>query len=49
VVGLALPVGDGWQLVTFGDRPSPSGGLRFAAEAESGACLREVQARLTGS
>ncbi len=46
IVDLALPVGDGWLPVTFGDRPGPAGGLRFAAEAEAEACLREVQARL---
>ena len=46
VVDLALPVKGGWLPVTFGDRPVPTGGLRFAAEAEPEACLREVQARL---
>jgi hypothetical protein len=49
IVDLALPVEDGWLPVTFGDRPGPAGGLRFAAEAEPGACLREVQARLRAS
>jgi hypothetical protein len=46
VVDLALPVGDGWLPVTFGDRSGPTGGLHFAAEAEPEACLREVKARL---
>jgi hypothetical protein len=46
IVDLALPVEDGWLPVTFGDRPGPSGGLRFAAEAEPAVCLREIQARL---
>jgi len=27
VVDLALPVGDSWLPVTFGDRPGPAGGL----------------------
>ena len=46
VVDLALPVEDGWLPVTFGDRPCPADGLRFAAGAEPEACLREIQARL---
>jgi hypothetical protein len=46
VVDLALPIEGGWLPVTFGDRPGPASGLRFAAEAESEACMREVQARL---
>jgi hypothetical protein len=46
VVDLALPVGDGWLPITFGDQPGPTGGLRFAAGAEPEACLREIQARL---
>ncbi len=46
VVDLALPLEDGWLPVTLGDRPGPAGGLRFAAEAEPDACLREIQARL---
>jgi hypothetical protein len=46
VVDLALPAAGGWLPVTFGDRPGPTGGLRFAAEAEPKACLREIQARL---
>jgi hypothetical protein len=46
VVDLALPVEGGWLPVTFGDGPGPAGGLRFAAEAEPGACVREIQARL---
>jgi len=45
-VDLALPVEDGWLPVTFGDRPGPEAGLRFEAEAELEACLRETQARL---
>jgi hypothetical protein len=49
VVDLALPVEDGWLPVSFGDRPGPAGGLRFAAEAEPDACLREIQARLKAS
>ena len=49
VVDLALPVEDGWLPVTFGDRPGPSGGMRFAAEAEAEACLREIRARLRTS
>ena len=49
IVDLALPIGDDWLPVTFGDRPCPAGGLRFAAEAETDACLREVQARLGGA
>jgi hypothetical protein len=44
--GLALPVEDGWLSVTFGDRPGPADGLRFAADAEPDVCLREIQARL---
>jgi hypothetical protein len=48
VVDLALPVGDGWLPVTFGDRPGPAGGLRFTAEAEPEVCLREIRARLRG-
>jgi len=48
VVDLALPVKNGWLPVTFGDQPSPAGGLRFAAGAEPDACAREVQARLSG-
>jgi hypothetical protein len=47
VVDLALPVeDDGWLPVTFGERPGPTGGLRFAADSELDACLQEVQARL---
>jgi len=46
---LALPTGDGWLPVTFGDRPGPSSGLRFAAVTEPDACLREIQARLQAS
>jgi hypothetical protein len=46
VVDLALPVADGWLPVTFGDRPSPVGGLRFAPEVALDACLRELQTRL---
>ncbi len=40
IVDLALPVGDGWLPVTFGERPGPAGGLRFDAGAEPEACLR---------
>jgi hypothetical protein len=43
---LALPVEDGWLPVTLGERPSPAGGLRFAAEDKPDVCLREIQARL---
>jgi hypothetical protein len=39
-VDLALPVGDSWLSVTFGERPGPADGLRFAAEAEADAWLR---------
>ena len=46
LVDLAVPTGDGWLPVTYGDGPAPTGGLRFAAEAEPDACMREVQARL---
>jgi hypothetical protein len=46
VVDLALPVENGWLPVTFGDRPGPAGGLRFAREAEFETCLREIQVRL---
>jgi hypothetical protein len=46
IVDLALPIKDSWLLVTFGDRPGPATGLRFAAGAEPEACLREIQARL---
>jgi hypothetical protein len=42
IVDLALPV-------TFGDRPSPEGGLRFDAGTEPGACLQDIQTRLRGS
>jgi hypothetical protein len=42
VVDLALPIEDGWLTVTFGDRPSPAYGLRFAAKAEVDASLRDV-------
>jgi hypothetical protein len=35
VVDLALPTAGGWLPVTFGERPSPSGRLRLAAEAET--------------
>jgi hypothetical protein len=49
VVDLALPVGNDWLPVTFGDRPGPAGGLHFAAGAEPEACLREIQARLLPS
>ena len=48
VVDLALPVKDGWLPVTFGDRPGPAGGLRFATEDEPDVCLREIQDRLRG-
>jgi hypothetical protein len=46
IADLALPIEDGWLPVSFGDRPGPASGFRFAAEAEPGACLREIQARL---
>ncbi|UCC86526.1 MAG: hypothetical protein JSV81_16995 [Anaerolineales bacterium] len=46
VVDLALPVENGWVPFTFGERPGPPGGLRFAAEDEPDACLREIQDRL---
>jgi hypothetical protein len=44
LVDLALPTGDGWLPVTFGDRRSPAYGLRFAAVTEPDTCLREIQA-----
>ncbi|GAB4528848.1 MAG: hypothetical protein Kow0063_05390 [Anaerolineae bacterium] len=46
VVDLALPVENGWLSVSFSDRPDPASGLRFAAEAETDACLREMQAKI---
>jgi hypothetical protein len=46
IVDLALPMEEGWLPVTFGDRPVPIAGLRFAAVTEPDTCLREVQARL---
>jgi hypothetical protein len=46
VVDLALPIEDGWLPVNFGYRPGPAGGLRFAADAEPEACIREIQTRL---
>jgi hypothetical protein len=46
MVDLALPTGDGWLPVTFGEWPGPTGGLRFADEDEPEACLREIQTRL---
>jgi hypothetical protein len=46
VVDLALPVGDGWLSVIFGDRPGPAGGLRFSAEDEPEIPVKEIQARL---
>ena len=49
VVDLALPVENGWLPVTFGDRPGPTGGLRFAAATEPDVCLREIQPRLRNS
>ena len=45
-VDLALPTGDGWLPVVFGDRPGPADGLSFAAHAEPDTCLRDIQARL---
>jgi hypothetical protein len=45
-VDLAIPQADGWLPVTLGERPGPAGGLRFPAEAELGACVREIRARL---
>ncbi len=41
-VDLALPTGAGWLPVIFGDRPGPSGRLRFGAEDEPDVCLRDV-------
>jgi hypothetical protein len=46
LVDLALPIEDGWLPVTFGDRPGPVDGLRFAAEAEPEVCLTEIWDRL---
>jgi hypothetical protein len=46
IVDLALPIEDGWLPVTFEDCPGPSGGLRFAAEAEPEVCLRKIRDRL---
>jgi hypothetical protein len=42
VVDLALPAAGGWLPVTFGERPGPSGRLRFGAEDESDVCLQDV-------
>jgi hypothetical protein len=42
VVDLALPISRKWLPVTFGERPGPAGGLRFAAEDEPDVCLRDV-------
>jgi hypothetical protein len=46
---LTMPIADGWLSVTFGDRTGPASGLRFCAEVEPGACVRDIQARLRGS
>jgi hypothetical protein len=46
IVDLALPFDDGWLPVIFGDRPGPTGGLRFAAEDKPDTCIREIHARL---
>jgi hypothetical protein len=43
LVDLALPREEGWLPVTFGERPGPTGGLRFAAKDEPDACLRDVR------
>ena len=48
VVDLALPVGDDWLPVTFGDRSGPEGGVHFAPGAEPDACLQEIPIRLQG-
>jgi len=45
VVDLALPIEDDWLPITFGDRPGPSGRLRFGAEDEPDVCLRDVPSR----
>jgi len=42
IVDLALPAGDGWLPVTFGDHAGPAGDLPIAAETEPGTCLREI-------
>jgi hypothetical protein len=42
IVDLALPYENGWLPVSFGDRPGPAGGLRFAAEEGPDACLWDV-------
>jgi hypothetical protein len=49
IVDLALLVKNGWLPVTFGNRPGPTGGLRFEAGAESETCLRQIEARLRSS
>jgi hypothetical protein len=46
IVDHALPVEDGWLPVTFGDRPGPNVGLRFAAVTELDICLLEIKVRL---
>ena len=46
IVDLALPVGDPWLPVAFGDRPGPVSGLHFTADVRPDTCLREIQARL---
>jgi hypothetical protein len=48
VVDLALPVENGWLPVSFGDRPGPAEGRRFAAEEEPDVCLREIKVQLRG-
>ena len=47
LVDLALPTGDGWLTVTFGEQPGPRNILRFGAEAEPEAGLQEVRAKLS--
>jgi hypothetical protein len=42
IVDLALPAAGGWLPVIFGDRPDPSGRLRFGTEDEPDVCLRDV-------
>ena len=46
IVDLAFPIENGWLPVSFGDRPWPAGGLRFAAEAEPQTCIRKIRDRL---
>ena len=46
VVDLALPVGDGWLTVSFGDRSGPAERLHFTAKAGPEACLSKTRVGL---